>query len=645
MPYTTCPKWAPCWQRALAEALLAAALCSAGCASSRSPRTAYLQVIRPDQRPPLVGSRAATDSLFGDAQESRRGDGISEDRRDSLEALARLFTPTLVLPKDDAVSVGKRRYQLIPCDPWLLADTLHIDRIDAAPYQLQKYESVPLRDLEPDSLARLVDYALRYQSDPDHLEIWYFDFPGESPKQWWKEYALLRAGPDSARWAEPVVWVHPYLDGAGRVVLQYWYCYPFNDYISDHEGDWEHVNVVLNEDRATIREIHYYFHGRSVRLPQGEYLPEIQDGTHPVVYVGGRAYMVSDYPMRFLNNEKNSGSHGNYPYHGEWEAAAALGHTESVAGRDGNANRTVTYDEFRTVLIPEPSRIDYETHPEVLRDWAPLLLPARWGFPSGPSLASSFKLTDVGNRAPFGPAYNAGWNRTAPGLAYPNYRLRRIPKMRSFLEDLLQPWYYPYIFRFPRYVHDTRGTLERQELERLGLAPRSGWDERGIGSPLLGLHVGFPQKDFANEYESSVGFLLWREFWIKFRFGYFELGGGYQKFDRREEGAGSIFVYPFTANMTLHGPEGLVRPYITVGAGPSGWELRQRISGTDANIMTSGWGPAAIGTLGIEYYMRPKVAFDLGLRYLNLPGPGANAGFDGDRLRIIGLWVGQYVRF
>ena len=631
--------------RALAGIMLVAALSSGGCASSRSPRTAYLQIIRPDQRPPLVGTRAASDSLFGDPDQSRRGDGISEERRDSLEALARRFTPTLVLPNDDAVHVDGRRLQLVPCDPWLVADTLRIDRIDAAPYQFRNFASVPLHDLEPDSLARLLNDALRYQSDPDHLEIWYFDFPGESPQDWWKQYARLRAGPDSAQWATPVVWAHPYLDGVGRVVLQYWYFYPFNDHISDHEGDWEHVNVMLNEDRASIREIDYYFHGRSVRLPQNEYLPEIQDGTHPVVYVGGRSYMVWDYPTRLLHGDHNSGSHGNYPYPGEWEAAAALGHTESVAGREGEAGRTVSYSEFRTVLTPEASRIDYEKHPEVLRDWAPLLMPVRWGFPSGPSVASAFKLTDVGNRAPFGPAFNAGWNRTAPGVAYPNYRVRRIPTMQSYLEDLLQPWYYAYIFRHPRYVHDTRGTLERQELERLGLAPRSGWDERGVGSPILGLHVGFPRGDFASEYKTSVGFLLWRNFWIKMRFGSFELGGGYQKFETHEKGAGSVFIYPITANITLRGPEGLVRPYLTLGGGPSGWESHQSLTGTDARIVTSGWGGAATATLGIEYYLRPKVAFDLGLRYLDLPGPGANANLDSDRIQFLALWVGHYVRF
>ena len=602
-------------------------------------------MIRPDQRPPLVGTRAAADSLFGSPQEGVQGDGIAESVRDSLEAIARRFTPSLVLPKDDAVQVGKRRFQLTPCDPWLVADTLHIDQIDAAPYQLRTDTSIPLRHLSPDSLVNLVDDALRYQSDPDHLEIWYFDFPGVSPSEWWKQYARLRTGADSVRWAEPVVWAHPYLDGLGRLVLQYWYFYPFNDYISDHEGDWEHVNVVLNEDRTSIREIHYYFHGRSVRLPQGDYLPEIEDGTHPVVYVGGRSYMIWDYPTRFLNGDHNSGSHGNYPYPGEWEAAAALGHTESVGGSDGDTLRTVSYREFRTVLTPEASRIDYRAHPEVLRDWATLLMPVRWGFPSGPSLASSFKLTDVGNRAPFGPAFNAGWNRTAPGLAYPNYRVRRIPNAQSYFEDLLQPWYYAYLFRHPRYAHDTRGTLERQELERLGLAPRSGWDERGIGSPILGLHFAFPRGEFEDKYETSFGFLLWREFWIKARFGYFELDGGYQKFETHENDAGAIFVYPITPSMTLRGPESTLRPYITVGIGPSGWESRQRVPGTEGKVLTSGWGWGAAGTIGLEYYLRPKVAFDLGLRYLDLAGPGDHAGLDGDRLRFMSLWAGHYVRF
>lgn len=631
--------------RALAYLSLAAAFSGVGCASARDPRTAYLTIIRPDERPPLVGTRAATDSIFGDPAASARGDGIAEDRRQGLEELASRFAPTIVLPDGDDVKANGRRYQLIPCDPRLVADTLYIDHIDAAPYQFREVRKLPLRALEPDSLAVLIDRSQRYLSDPDHLETWYFDFPGQSPHEWWKAYARLRAGPDSSRWAQPVVWANPFLNSAGRMVIQYWYFYPFNDYTSDHEGDWEHVNVELTDDRDSIRAVDYCFHGRSIRLPQDGYVPEIEDGTHPVVYVGGRAYMVSDYPSRLLHGERNSGSHGNFPFPGEWEGATALGHTESVSGRAGNRDRLLGYDEFRIELVPAPSRVDYTTRPDVLRQWGPLLLPVRWGFPSGPSLASAFKLTDVGNRAPFGPAFNSGWNRTAPGLAYPNYRVVKIPRARSYLEDLIQPWYYLYIFRYPRYVHDPRGSLDRTELERLGLAPRSGWNERGIGSTLLGIHVGFPQGDFGDTYANSFGFLLWRNFWVKLRFGAIEFSGGYQKFETPDDDVGSLFVYPFLAGLTLRGPEGLVRPYVTVGVGPSGWQSRQRVSGSDAKLLTSGWGAGAGASLGIEYYLRPKVAFDLGARYLDLAGPGTEAGLDEDRLRFIALWAGHYVRF
>jgi len=47
----------------------------------------------------------------------------------------------------------------------------------------------------------------------------------------------------------------------------------------------------------------------------------------------------------------------------------------------------------------------------------------------------------------------------------------------------------------------------------------------------------------------------------------------------------------------------------------------------------------------MEYYLRPKVAFDLGVRYIDLAGPGSDAGFDSDRLRYVAIWAGHYVRF
>ena len=631
--------------RALPRVLmLVAAAFASGCASTRDQRGAYLEVIRADQRPPLVGARAAADSLFGPAEECERGDGIAESRRAELEALVRRFAPTLVLPSGDNIGIHGRKAQLLPIHPTLFADTLRLDRVRAAPYQLKDFQDLPFRGLSLDSLLHLVELGLRSQSDPELLEVWYFDFPGTKPREWWDAYARLRTGPDSAAWSQPTVFAHPFLDERNRVVVQYWYFYPMNDYIANHEGDWEHINVVLTPDRSGIEEVHYFFHSRSASLPQGNHRPEITDRTHPVVYVGGRAYMVLDYPIRLFSHDRNSGSHGNYPYPGEWEAVAGLGHTESVSSPGKDSTRTVPYSRFQVVLTPEPSRIDYRRKPEVLREWAWLLLPVRWGFPSAPSLGSQMLVADVGNRAPFGPAFNAGWNRAGPGLTYPGYRIRKIPVVRSYLEDLIQPWYYLYAFRHPRYVHDTRGALGREDLERLGFVPRSGWAERGVGSTILGVSLGYPRDGFASLYASSTGISLWQNLWAKVRFGGIEFMGGYQRFPRTEGVGGSLFVYPITANFVLRAPEALFRPYAVAGAGPSGWESRVRVPNSDAQLITSGWGVGWTGGLGVEYYLRPRVAFDVAVRYLDTPGPGG-AGMGGDRLHFLTLWAGHYVRF
>ncbi len=615
------------FQRALPYALLLVAAASAsGCASTRDRRGGYLDVIRADQRPPLVGSRAAADSLYGPSEEGERGDGIAESHRAELEALVQRFAPTLVLPQGDDIRIHGGKAQLLPIHPMLFADTLRLDRVRAAPYQLKDFKDLPFRALSLDSLSDLVELGLRSQSDPELLEVWYFNFPGEKPREWWKAYARFRTGPDSVAWGQPTVFAHPFLDERNRVVVQYWYFYPMNDYIADHEGDWEHVNVVLNVDRSGIEEVHYFFHARSVNLPQGKHRPEIADGTHPVVHVGGRAYMVLDYPIRLFGGDRNSGSHGNFPYPGEWEAVAGLGHTESVSGSHNDSTRIIPYSRFRVILTPEPSRIDYRRKPEVLREWAHML------------------AADVGNRAPFGPAFNAGWNRAGPGLTYPGYRVRRIPAVRSYLEDLLQPWYYLYAFRHPRYVHDTRGALSRADLERLGFVPRSGWAERGVGSTILGVSVGYPRDGFAGPYGSSTGISLWRNFWAKARFGGIEFLGGYQRFPRTEGVGGSLFVYPITANFVLRAPEALLRPYAVAGAGPSGWESRIRVPNSNAQLVSSGWGLGWTAGLGVEYYLRPRVAFDLAVRYMDTPGPG-DAGAGGDRLHFVTLWAGHYVRF
>ncbi|MBI2536472.1 MAG: hypothetical protein HYW06_05815 [Gemmatimonadetes bacterium] len=616
----------------------------AGCVPVHGPRGTYLDVIRPDQHPPLIGASAAADSLWGPADQSEAGDGIAESRRTEFEQLVRRFNPTVVLPPGDFVRVGGRKYRLFPTNAALFADTLRIDYIQTAPYQFYDSLNVTLAAISADSLRALVAAARAYQADPDLLAAWYFDFPGGNPKEWWQAYARLRTGPDSVRWGRPTVYAHPFVNPNGRVIIQYWFFYPFNDYIGNHEGDWEHVDVMLSEDPTAIEGANYFFHARSITLPQGKLQPEVVDGTHIIVYVGGRMYNVLDYPIRIVAGDRNEGSHGNFPFAGEWEAAAGLGAPESVKGVGGDSSRVLSHDQFDVVLTPEPTRIDYPRRPEALREWGWLILPVRWGFPAAPSLGSEIKALDLGNRSPYGPAYNTSWNRLAPTLLFPAYRIKKLSFARSAIEDLLQPWYYLYIFRSPRYVNDVRTVANRQELERLGLAPRRGWGERGMGGPILGVHVGFPTEGFSDLYGRSTGISLWRNFWAKFRFGAVELVGGYQKFQRTAGQGGALFVYPITANVVVRAPDALFRPYASLGAGAYGWDSRIYISPTE-RVLRVGWDLGWSGNVGFEYYLRPRVALDVGLRYHATGGPGPDIGISDGKLRFFTLWVGHYVRF
>lgn len=91
----------------------------------------------------------------------------------------------------------------------------------------------------------------------------------------------------------PVYHYHVCNDGPYRV-LQYWFLYPYNDWsthggYNDHEGDWEMINVFLDEqDRP--QQVAYSRHIRIPWLyePTTARWSEVErfEGNHPVVYVG-----------------------------------------------------------------------------------------------------------------------------------------------------------------------------------------------------------------------------------------------------------------------------------------------------------------------------------------------------------------------
>ena len=118
---------------------------------------------------------------------------------------------------------------------------------------------------------------------------YHLDFPGNA----------LAPGCDYERWSRfvngdmpPAVYAHVARDPGhpGKLSLQYWFYYAFNDWNNTHEGDWEMVQLVFDADSAAAAlssdpaEVGYSQHEGAERAEWGDDKLEVVGGTHPVVH-------------------------------------------------------------------------------------------------------------------------------------------------------------------------------------------------------------------------------------------------------------------------------------------------------------------------------------------------------------------------
>ena len=85
----------------------------------------------------------------------------------------------------------------------------------------------------------------------------------------------------------------------GRIVIQYWLFYYYNDWYNKHEGDWEMIQVELDAAGQATRAVYAQHHGGTLRPWSAV---GTIDGTHPQAYValGSHAtYFAGDalYPQ------------------------------------------------------------------------------------------------------------------------------------------------------------------------------------------------------------------------------------------------------------------------------------------------------------------------------------------------------------
>jgi len=178
-----------------------------------------------------------------------------------------------------------------------------------------------------------------------------------------------------------------------------------NDCVNDHEGDWEHINVIINSQdpsTASIVGIDYYFHKKTTYAYQsGDYY--VIDNTHPVVFVGGYCSVAGN---------SGPGSHGSYPVKGRWSDIGKLDADEDVHG-DGRYIHHTGLDVF--VLPHNPNVIDYMRNKKMC--WLKANIP--WGHWDVEMKHDWLEfIWELGNAPPVGPYYNAYDENTEKGKAW-----------------------------------------------------------------------------------------------------------------------------------------------------------------------------------------------------------------------------------
>ncbi len=204
--------------------------------------------------------------------------GAGADLADE-QALAEKYAPVVrVVEQQDVCSYGE---PFVPTDIDLLLGE----------------ETVALRG--PWNVTDLVEIGPAADDLVKRFE-YHLDFPGNA----------LDPGCDYNRWAqrltegsEPVVYAHVVGEAEfpGKLALQYWFFYPFNDFNNTHEGDWEMIQLVFDapDARAALGvdpvEIGYSSHEGAERAAWDDEKLELA-GSRPVVYpaAGSHANKYSD---------------------------------------------------------------------------------------------------------------------------------------------------------------------------------------------------------------------------------------------------------------------------------------------------------------------------------------------------------------
>ncbi|HEY0712045.1 MAG TPA: hypothetical protein VGF45_05190 [Polyangia bacterium] len=325
-----------------------------------------------------------------------------EERCPTLMAIARKFNPAMALPIRDVWPVEVRYAWHDGSDLVAQAEG------DATPTT-----AVKSADLDRVDWSRLPHKtadgrALRYYIDAPGD-----DRPSDDPRRsrWRKRFAEITKATDASvspahSAYKPTQYVHAFWWNRkeGLLAIQYWFYYPFNEWVNHHEGDWEHIQIVLNgpsriEPGANFVPVdyHYFFHEFQMSTKDVKRVASANpEGDHPVVYVGGRG----DW---FGYGGELSG--GSYPQPGRYAGSAFSVSWLSPEEDTSQTERFLAASDFQLILLPEPSRLDAKKSPELSWLRLPFYAGQRSVYVNPPGFGG------VSGRPPLQPAARADWGK------------------------------------------------------------------------------------------------------------------------------------------------------------------------------------------------------------------------------------------
>jgi hypothetical protein len=162
------------------------------------------------------------------------------------------------------------------------------------PLRIEDYLTVSALDAGSPPRGHLLQSHPTLFSLPTTTEPTYLDVRGAAPPSNPGAYPLVERKLEATRPRPTVYWHIARQPAKGRVAIEYWLLYLYNDFYDRHESDWEGVTVILHGTTAL---------GVSYSAHQGRrwsrWSAQSATGTHPIVYVARGSHANYARPGRY----------------------------------------------------------------------------------------------------------------------------------------------------------------------------------------------------------------------------------------------------------------------------------------------------------------------------------------------------------